>query len=99
MAAMVVGGLGAVLVFVLGLRGTRWVVLLARGLVVGAAFVVAVYLAASTELRSDCSDCREYGGRCREPWLAGSFGVFATLLSWAGAALGRGIGHALRHSI
>lgn len=98
MAAIVVGRLGAVLVFLLGLRGTRWGVLLALPVLVGTAFMLAVYLAAPTEPRSDCSDCGEYGGRYWEPWLAVSFGVFAMLSSWAAAALGRGIGHALRHS-
>jgi hypothetical protein len=97
--AVLVGALGAALVFILGLRGTRWSILLALGVLGGVAFVLAVYFAAPTRPRSDCSDCAEYGGRYWEPPVVVSFGVFTMCLSAGAAALGRGIRHALDHSI
>jgi heme/copper-type cytochrome/quinol oxidase subunit 3 len=81
------GLLGGALALLLGTSRRRVAMLLALGVILGAAYVLAAYLSAPIDARdSNCSDCTYYGGRYWEPGLVFVILIW-NLIAWTAAVL------------
>jgi hypothetical protein len=78
---------GGILALLFGTSRKRVAMLLALGVILGAAYVLAAYLSAPTDARdSNCSDCTHYGGRYWEPGLVFVILIW-NLIAWTAAVL------------